>query len=118
MGLRGSRRGVLNVRRSASMITKVLDHLFQWYRLKVVSLYAGVKETVINLPILYHLMAVEMAVNIALVVALQTIGMHGDVREDQAARDGAVTMVEIGPANVGKVLQIKPGWKSVMIASN
>lgn len=54
MGLRGSRNGVLKVRRSSDIGAEVIDDQIQCYRSELVPLNAGIKESLINLAVFHY----------------------------------------------------------------
>ena len=54
IGLRGSRNGVLKVRRSSDIGAEVIDDQLQCYRSELVPLNASIKETPIFLSVLEH----------------------------------------------------------------
>jgi hypothetical protein len=60
----------------------------------------------------------KVAVYAAQVVAAKIIGMHGNVREDQAAWQLIARMVEHGPANVFKILSVVFELERVVVTAN
>ena len=118
MGFHGALMGVLNVRLRSSIAFEIGNNVIQCYRLEIVSLDAGIEESFVHLPIFDHLMAMKVTVYAAQIVPAKIVGMHGNVREDEAAWQGIAAMVKHCPANIFKMLCVVFELKSVVIAPN
>lgn len=118
MGLRGSRSGVLKVRRSSDIGAEVIDDQVQCYRSEIVSLNACIEKSLVDLTVFYDQMTVKVSVNTAQIVPAKIVGMHWNVREDQAAWQCVASMVKHSSANVFKMLSVVFQLECVVVAAN
>ena len=110
MGLRGSRSGVLNVRRSD--IREVRLYLLVCYWRKVINFHASVEIERIGHSLIHHSVTMEVAMHIAPVaLGNKTITMEGNVAEYHP-------IAIMTPTNVIEILRIVRHLEDVMIAAN